>query len=43
LAFFFSESLSRRFNRFKTNSVDKETIGLIEMRQKGSKSHGLVG
>jgi len=33
-------SLSRRFNRFGANSVDKETIGLIEMLQNESKSYG---
>ena len=37
------KSLSRLFNRFETNSVDKETIGLNEMRQNESKEHGLVG
>ena len=27
------------FNRFEKNSVDKETIGLVEMRQNESKSY----
>ena len=27
------------FNRFETNSVDKETLGLIGMSQNKSKSH----
>ena len=30
------------FKRFETNSVDKETIGLSEMRQNESKSHDFI-